>query len=130
MDIDAPIIFWLPWPPTVNDYWKPIRGSLYLSRRGRMYKEAACQAVAEQLPGINLDGRIMAEVTLHPPDARVRDVDNYSKGLLDAITASALWADDAQVDQLFVYRGETVKQGCVRVELSPAGPIVPFDLGS
>lgn len=122
--MEEAVVFWLPWPPTVNSYWKPIRNSLYLSKAGREYKERVCDAIAEQLPDIKLDGRLLLEVYLFPPDKRARDIDNYSKGLLDAITASGLWNDDSQVDQLFTYRG-VPGSGRVRIEVHPAGPLIP-----
>lgn len=125
-DMNEPIILYLPWPPTINDYWKPVRSALYLGRKGRLYREAVAEAVREQMPGITLDERVMCEVTLYPPDSRVRDLDNYNKGLLDALTHSGMWLDDALIDQLFVYRGVVRKPGVVKVELNPAGPVIPF----
>jgi crossover junction endodeoxyribonuclease RusA len=64
------------------------------------------------------------EVYLFPPDRRKRDLDNYMKGLLDALTVAELWTDDSLVDQLHIFRGEIVSGGSVRVEISDGGPVV------
>lgn len=130
MSNDENIVIWLPWPPTVNDYWKPVRGSLYLSRKGRLYKEKVARELAEQIPDVELETKLLVEVTLFPPDNRTRDLDNYMKGLLDSITATKIWVDDSQIDQLFIYRGETIKNGAAKIEVSDAGPVVPFPLSN
>jgi len=122
------IIIWLPWPPTVNSYWKPVRGALYLSRTGRVYKEKVSEAVAEQVPEVRLETQLFVEVTLFPPDNRTRDLDNYMKGMLDALTSSGFWIDDNQIDQLHIYRGETIKGGAARIEVHDAGPVIPFEM--
>ena len=122
------IIFWLPWPPTINSYWAPIKGSIYLSKKGRIYRDKAVEAIAEQIPGIHIDDRVMVEITMHPPDNRVRDLDNYTKAIMDAITHSELWTDDNLADQVFLYRGETVSGGTVKIEINEAGPTIPYEL--
>ena len=67
------------------------------------------------------------DVVLYPPDKKRRDLDNHMKALLDAITHAGLWEDDEQIDQLQIYRGEIVKGGGARIEINPAGPILPFN---
>ena len=125
---DKGIVIWLPWPPTVNSYWKPVRNAIYLSRTGRLYKELVSERVAEQVSDIKipLDIGLLVEVTLYPPDNKGRDLDNYMKALLDGITATKLWEDDKQIDQLFVYRGEVTKGGSVRVEIHESAPLMPI----
>jgi crossover junction endodeoxyribonuclease RusA len=66
------------------------------------------------------------EVYLFPPNKRVMDLDNRMKGLLDALTEAGFWEDDSLVDQLHIYRGEIIKEGVVRVEISEAGPIMSY----
>jgi crossover junction endodeoxyribonuclease RusA len=84
-----------------------------------------CEEVSAQLPGVFIQDKILVEVVLFPPDARQRDVDNYNKALLDAITVSHLWEDDKLVDQLFNYRGESrSRNGSVYVRITEAGPVI------
>ena len=48
------------------------------------------------------------------------------KGLLDSVTEAKLWIDDSLIDQLHIYRGESIKEGAVVVSVSDAGPVVKF----
>ncbi len=112
----------LPFPPSVNHYWRtPTKGKLagrhLISAKGRQYRIDAMQAIARQWQGEALDGRLAVKVVLIPPDRRQRDIDNYFKGLLDAITHSKLWQDDGQIDQLTIIRGEQAKGGGCLVEI-------------
>ena len=119
------IVLHLPWPPTINSYYKMTRqGQRYLDPKVREFRQLVLDAVREQAPGLTLESRLFMEVYLFPPDRRKRDVDNYMKGLLDALTEAELWTDDSQVDQLHIYRGEVVKAGSVRIEVSEGGPIM------
>lgn len=123
------IILYLPWPPTVNNYYVQGNGkSKYISPRGREFSKEVVACVSEQinfLGGNALDGRLLVEVTLFPPDKRVRDLDNHMKALQDALTCAGVWKDDSQIDQLFIYRGQILKNGLAMVEICDAGPLVP-----
>jgi crossover junction endodeoxyribonuclease RusA len=122
------IVLHLPWPPTINNYYKLTRsGVRYLDKKVRAFREEVLGSVAKQLPGVTLDDALFMEVYLYPPDRRKRDLDNYMKGLLDALTEAELWKDDSQIDQLHIFRGTVVKGGSVRVEISEAGPIVKLE---
>ena len=115
----------LPFPPTINHYYgRTARGVVYIRKAGKCFREQAIICVEEQLPGVMLDSRIHCEVVLHPPDRRPRDLDNYMKPLLDALTHSQLIEDDKLIDQLAIFRGVPVpRSGCVIVTLNDAGPI-------
>jgi len=123
--IEQDIILYLPWPPTVNSYYKMTRaGQRYLSKSVREFREQVGHSINEQAPGLKLSDPIFMEAYLFPPDRRKRDLDNYMKGLLDAMTCSGIWEDDSQINQLHIYRGEVIKGGIVRVEITDGGPII------
>lgn len=123
--IDQDVVLHLPWPPTVNSYYKVTRnGQRYLDKKVRIFREAVGASVHEQMAGVSLDDSLFMEVYLFPPDRRKRDLDNYMKGLLDALTQAGLWEDDSQIDQLHIYRGEVVDGGSVRIEVTDAGPVM------
>ena len=65
-----------------------------------------------------LKDRLSVEITLYPPDRRKRDLDNYLKGTLDALTHAGLWEDDSQIDTLSIQRGLVVKNGYVDVSIT------------
>jgi crossover junction endodeoxyribonuclease RusA len=72
-----------------------------------------------------IDFPVSLSVVLFPPDKRKRDVDNYLKGLLDALTHAEVWTDDSLVDQLAVYRGAVIPGGQVFIKIGLAGPVIP-----
>lgn len=127
MDIEL----YLPWPPTVNDYYGvrvvKKRRIPYIKAKGKLFRGACEQQIAEQVGYLNIDEHLLVEVELYPPDKRRRDLDNYMKPLLDAITHAQVWADDSLIDQLFIYRGHPVKHGAVVVKIGLSGPLLTLD---
>lgn len=116
----------LPWPPTLNTYWRAqmVKGRLInmLSAGGRRYRQAAAGALLEQ--GVimrGIAGRVAVHIHCCPPDRRKRDLDNLPKGILDALTAGEVWHDDSQVDDLRITRGDIAKPGYVVVSIGPLG---------
>jgi crossover junction endodeoxyribonuclease RusA len=109
----------------VNSYYAKTKRGVFISNKGRQFRDKAVDSVIEQLPGVFIDERMLVEVVLFPPDKRIRDVDNYNKSLLDAITHTGLWEDDALIDQLFNYRGKQARGGLCLVRITDAGPIIP-----
>ena len=117
---------YLPFPPTVNNYYVKTGRGIYISQKGRKFTDLVLAAVIEQLPSIHIEDRMLVEVVLYPPDKRKRDIaDNYGKGLLDSLTKAGLWLDDSLIDQCFYYRGQVTRGGCTFVRITDGGPIVP-----
>jgi crossover junction endodeoxyribonuclease RusA len=103
----------LPFPPSVNGYWGTrASGGKYLTRKGKAYRQAALQAIGDVE---TFSDSVAVYAVMHPPDARTRDVDNYWKGLLDAMTAAGVWIDDSQVRLQVGLMGGKVKGGQVDV---------------
>ena len=107
----------LPWPPTVNTYWRhAARGGtamVYISKEGQAYRTAVQGLVATKRKLHT--GRLRVEIEAWPPDKRKRDLDNILKSLLDALTYAGIWEDDSQIDDLRVYR--TTVGGMVKVRI-------------
>jgi crossover junction endodeoxyribonuclease RusA len=91
----------LPFPPSVNTYWRapnkgPLKGRHMISEAGRRF-QSACAAIIEQLRRCQAVSFLCAvEILLYPPDNRRRDIDNYTKGLFDALTHAGVWEDDSR----------------------------------
>ena len=96
----------LPFPPSVNTYWRAVprgRGvANILSKKARAYQGAAKAAIGFVHPQWRFTGPVAVEVTLHRPDRRRRDLDNYLKPLFDAITHAGAWEDDSQIVQMVI----------------------------
>ena len=63
----------LPYPPSVNHYWRHYRGRTLISRGGRAFRDAvrAALAAAGTKP---LSGPLAVAVEVYPPDRRRRDI--------------------------------------------------------
>lgn len=115
----------LPYPPTVNTYYKKTRYGTRISEKGRKYRADILTEVEEQFGSmLTLDTPLLVEVVLFPPDKRTRDLDNCMKALLDALTEAGVWEDDALVAQLQIYRGEVLYSGKAAVYIHDAGPLL------
>jgi crossover junction endodeoxyribonuclease RusA len=112
----------IPFPPSLNHYWRQFRGRAILSKAGRQYRVEA-QTAAEAfrvLSGLQhtITGRIAVHLAVYPPDRRRRDLDNMPKAILDALTHAGVYADDSQIDDLQVVRMPTEKPGRVEVTIT------------
>lgn len=58
-------------------------------------------------------------IEYRPPDKRRRDVDNYNKAILDALTACGFWDDDECVRDIRVFFLEPKKKAdaCVTIKV-------------
>lgn len=118
--------FWLPWPPTVNNYYVKTQRGVFISQKGRKYRSLVAESIIGQMPNVHIEDRMLIEIIMYPPDNRKRDLDNYKKAMFDACTEAGLWADDSLIDQDFTYRGEVAKpSGSVFIRISEAGPVLP-----
>lgn len=113
----------LPYPPTVNTYWRSVvigagrraKVRLLISRRGREYQRAVKSAVVVWEP---LLGPLYFDATVHPPDRRRRDLDNVTKALLDSLGKAGVYGDDSQIQAIALRWGGVVPGGLVRVTIS------------
>lgn len=111
----------LPYPPSVNHYWRRAGSRTIVSAQGRRFRSAVARTLAVGRVRA-FDGRVAVRVVVHPPDRRRRDLDNVLKALLDALAQpGGAYRDDEQIDGLEVLRGEVVKGGKVVVTVEAMG---------
>lgn len=109
----------LPFPPTVNRYWRHIGESrTIISKQGRAYKIAVAGLVMANRAALQLCKPVCVSVTYCPPDNRRRDLDNYTKALLDSITAAGVWQDDSQVQIMHLQWGAIMPGGKATVTIA------------
>lgn len=92
----------LPWPPSVNRYWRTFRGRMLISAEGRTYRQ---QAVAAATGGARFgSAKVCVAIQAWVPDNRRRDVDNLLKAPLDALCHAGVYDDDSQIVELSIKR--------------------------
>jgi crossover junction endodeoxyribonuclease RusA len=85
----------LPYPPSANTHWRhistPKGPRVLLSEKGRKFRGEVQEIV--HLHGCERLTKFLAVyIDAHPPDRRVRDLDNIFKPLLDSLQhANASW---------------------------------------
>ncbi len=108
----------LPWPPSVNGYWRSFKGRQIISARGRQYLETVRNiAKMHKLKGYFGDCRLEVIVEMYPPDKRKRDIDNYLKCVFDSFSKSKIWDDDEQVDELIVSKRPKSGKGFLQINV-------------
>lgn len=108
----------LPWPPSVNHYYRHVGSKVLISKVGRRYRETIVSKL--RLDAVKkYSGPVELLIELYPPDNRRRDVDNSLKCLLDAFTHGGLYDDDSQIRKLTVIkRDATPPIGMAYVRIS------------
>ncbi|MDR1521103.1 MAG: RusA family crossover junction endodeoxyribonuclease [Planctomycetota bacterium] len=112
----------LPWPPSVNHYWRHVsiggRVITKISRAGREYREAVKQIVWRS--GIvRQTGAIQINRLLYCPDWRERDEDNTTKAIYDGLChAGAIDGDQFVCSGVVEKRKSADGRGRVIVQIS------------
>lgn len=108
--------FILPWPPSVNSYWRTFRGRMITSAAGRAYRHSVMEEIRLQGGAGNMQGALKVEIKAYRPDNRRRDLDNLLKASLDGCTHAGIWEDDANIVDLRIYWAKK-KGGFLRVQV-------------
>ena len=102
-------------PPSVNTIWINKPGGRFKSEKGRKFEKEAKTEIKNQYKGKPINNQLKISINLFFKDKRKRDIDNYNKGILDAMTG-IIYQDDSQIEELHVFK----KIGCGfdKVEIS------------
>lgn len=115
----------LPYPISTNRYWRTFRGMTVVSKEAKAYKEQVAQIA--QLSGcIKHNGNVSIDITLYPKrnkdgsaNAKVLDLDNCLKVVLDALQGVAYDNDKQVVALTAKYANEPKENGGVKVCIEP-----------
>lgn len=102
-------------PPSVNHYWVARGNRRFISKRGREWKQlvyivANCKANKKYF-----DEKLEVEITISLPDKRRRDVDNFSKAILDSLE-KICYKDDCQIYRLTVQKTHGKPKTVIRLK--------------
>lgn len=104
----------LPYPPSVNHYYRRVGPRTLISREGRRYRERV-GAILRALQVRPIDGRLALAADLYPPDNRRRDLDNAMKALCDSLQHGGAFRDDSQIKDMHTH---------MREPLAPWGKVI------
>lgn len=90
------LLIQLPWPPSVNHYYRRVGHRTIISREGRAYRKEVC-AILRSLHVRTLEGDLRLVIDAYPPDKRRRDLDNIQKALWDSLQHGSAYKDDSQI---------------------------------
>jgi crossover junction endodeoxyribonuclease RusA len=109
----------MPWPPSVNRYWRTFQGRMIISAEGREYRKAVADQVLIQRGAKHYEGKLRVVIEAWRPDNRRRDLDNLLKAVLDSLTHAGVWADDGLIVDLRIYWADNIG-GMLKVKVSEA----------
>ena len=109
----------LPWPPSVNSYYRHVGRRVLISRKGREYRRDIC-AIISSLHIKTFVGDLEMIVDAYPPDNRRRDLDNIQKSLWDSLQHAGVYKDDSQIKDFACHMREPFRPcGKVIVRVKP-----------
>lgn len=95
----------LPFPPSVNAYWRHVKGRTLISKEGRQYRVDVIATVLRTGCVTFPVEPLTVSITAFLPDNRRRDVDNLLKAPLDALAHAHVYEDDSQITDLRIRKG-------------------------
>lgn len=115
----------LPWPPSLNHYYRHVGARPLISRKGREYRTKVCGLLTPSrgMGGNGIrkppsGGRIALAMDAFPPDRRRRDLDNLMKCTQDSLAHAGVFEDDGQIDVLVVRRCDPVRDGMLVIHIA------------
>lgn len=107
----------LPYPPSVNHYWRHYRGRTVISRNGLRFRDRVRSLLHQQ--GVRpMTGKLAVAIEVFPPDRRRRDLDNLLKAIGDALEHGGAFVDDSQIVWLLIEKATVVRGGKVVVRIT------------
>lgn len=91
--------------------------SVYMSKEGKDLKESYQWQAKSQWKSKPLTGDIDLRVELFFGDLRKRDIDNYNKLILDALTG-IVYEDDSQIQSLLIVKNYDKKNPRITIQVN------------
>ncbi|MGB1225969.1 MAG: RusA family crossover junction endodeoxyribonuclease [Mycobacterium sp.] len=99
-----PVDLRLPYPPSVNRYWRVWRNRAVRSPAAKKFQREVREVVARH-DWPKVPGEVRVLVELRPASGRKPDIDNAAKALLDALADAKVIENDRHVVDLHLWRG-------------------------
>lgn len=109
------MILILPYPPSINSYWRNFRGRMVKTKEAKQYHQHA--ALLARAAGLDpVQGDVSITMRVYRP-RKSGDLDNRAKIVLDSLNGVA-YDDDKQIVELHAYRFDDKENPRVEVEIS------------
>jgi crossover junction endodeoxyribonuclease RusA len=110
------VTLYLPYPPSVNTYWRANGKRRFISKAGVEFKKAVADyVISNQIPKFG-DSRLRLDIIINPRSRRAFDLDNTCKAIFDSMMDAGVYDDDSQIDEFTIRRGVATKNGgCIVV---------------
>ncbi len=107
----------LPYPPSLNRYYRSFGGRVVISREGRRYTDSVV-SILSSCGMTSIRRKVRMRIDVYPPDARRRDIDNILKCLLDSLVKGGALEDDSLIRGLSIEMREPMSDigGMVHLE--------------
>lgn len=106
----------LPYPPSVNHYWRHYRGRTVISENGLRFRSTVRWILAKRHV-VPMTDRLAVTIEVFPPDHRRRDLDNLLKAIGDSLERGGAFIDDEQVVWLLIEKNQVVPGGKITVKI-------------
>lgn len=84
---------------------------MVMGKNGRTFKDSVQEIVTtSQTPKFH-NARLMAIISIFPPNRRKFDLDNRLKSIFDSLQDAGVYDNDEQFDKIEIARGEIRPQG-------------------
>lgn len=110
--------FNLPYPPSINSYWRRRGAQYFIAAKGREFRKAVREKLVALGIDNNTEARLNVRIIAYVPDRRRRDIDNILKATLDALEHGGFMKDDSQIDILKVVRGDVIPGGLLNIKVT------------
>ena len=119
--IVEPVTLRLPWPPSLNRYWRYTEtGDVVLSAAAREYRASVAQIWQQAKMGSFGTARLEIDIRIYPPSEGAHDLDNLCKAPFDALQEAGAFLDDSQIDVITIRRRSVdPRGGLLAITLDP-----------
>ena len=114
------VLLELAYPPSANHYWRYVNHQVLKSIEARAYiKDVGKIWMVSRQKAFTKDQRLKLEVLAMPKDKRKRDLDNLLKIICDSLESAGVFANDSQIDEIIIKRGQQHPDGKLLLTLEP-----------
>lgn len=107
----------IPYPPSLNKYWRTFKGRVYLSSEAKKYKSDVRKIFeASNVDLLKEDKMVILHIDVYRP-RKIGDLDNTLKGILDSLNG-CLYVDDRQVVEIHARRFDDKENPRVNISWS------------